>query len=222
MEKVVAGPVDWNKAEQELGLDQKKWRKRTIALRKFICEEDRTVLDIGAGSMYLKQILPAQTRYYPLDYTKRCADTLVYDLNKYEFPDIRVDAAVCAGILGYIKDAEWFFNQLMVCTKKIALSYQGKEGGFEWSLYTTDEVIRMLYARGFMITQWDQELKDEWPLLACFEKVSPQLLGRNYFCMGCGACASTCPVSALCMELDDLGFLKPRIDLHKGCCCGGM
>lgn len=86
MNQVIPGPVDWNIVGKELGLEQTMWRKRTIACRKLIPQDATTVLDIGAGNMYLKNILPDTVKYYPLDYTKRCEDTLTCDLNKKEFP----------------------------------------------------------------------------------------------------------------------------------------
>lgn len=46
------------------------------------------------------------------------------------------------------------------------------------------------------------------------------LLDNGFFCTGCGACASVCPVSAISMEHDDEGFIKARID-HDACVkCG--
>lgn len=106
MEKVISDPVDWNICEQELGLEQFMWRKRTIACSNFISSNDKSVLDVGAGNMYLRNIYSGDVRYYPLDYTKRCDDTIVCDLNKYEFPELYVDVAVCAGIIGYLNDLE--------------------------------------------------------------------------------------------------------------------
>lgn len=215
MNKVVPGPVDWNINEKELGLEQTMWRKRTIACRKLISAEDKMVLDVGAGNMYLKNILPDTVKYYPLDYTKRCEETIVCDLNKKEFPNIKVDVAVCAGIIGYLNDLEWFFDELTKSVNKIVLSYQSRERGFSWSLFTTDEIIRMLSMRGFLLTGWDKELSDDWPLLARFEKVTPQSLMRNYFCTGCGACVNKCPQNAIKLYPDKQGFLKPQIDDNR-------
>lgn len=210
----------WEQVEHVMGTDQKIWRKRTIALRKLIKEEDQSVLDIGAGEMYLKKILPDGVRYYPLDYIRRHEETLVYDLNRKEFPDITADTAVCAGIIEYIEDVPWFFDRLVQCAKTIVLSYRSREGGYDNSVYTSDEIINMLNARGFLLTGWNTALNKEWPLLARFEKASPKLLAQNWFCTGCGACVNKCAAEALILQPDGRGFLKPVLDTQKCTDCG--
>lgn len=42
----------------------------------------------------------------------------------------------------------------------------------------------------------------------------------NYFCTGCGACVSICPVNALILQQDDDGFYKPKIDENACVNCG--
>ena len=39
-------------------------------------------------------------------------------------------------------------------------------------------------------------------------------------CTGCGACANKCPFNAISMELDEKGFLAPKIDTEKCIDCG--
>ena len=56
--KLAEKAVDWGKTEEILGIDQLMWRKRIIALRKLIDDGTQKVLDVGAGAMYLKNILP--------------------------------------------------------------------------------------------------------------------------------------------------------------------
>lgn len=220
MKSVIAGPVDWNINEKTLGLEQFMWRKRTIACCEFISSDDRSVLDVGAGAMYLKNILPDNVQYYPLDYTMRCADTIVCDLNNYEFPDLKVDVAVCAGIIGYLNDLEWFFQKLATCAKKIILSYQSKEGGYDYSLYTTNDIIDFLYKNNYVMTGWNKELSKDWPLLACFERVTPVTLNKNYFCTGCGACVNKCPKECIELVPDEQGFLKPIVNEQDCIDCG--
>ena len=44
-------------------------------------------------------------------------------------------------------------------------------------------------------------------------------LANSYDCIGCGACASTCPVDCIRMVEDKEGFLQPKVDGKKciGC-----
>lgn len=220
MGSVVKGPVDWEVNAKNWGsTDQKDWRKRTIAIRKLLGDDVRSVIDVGAGSMFLGKLLPPNVRYYPLDYEPHCDETLVCDLNAYQFPDVKADAAVLAGILGYLNDVDWLFDTLVECVSVIVLSYQGKEKGFSHSLYTTEEIINKLRQRGFVLTGWDKELEDQWPLIGRFQKAQPQLLAASYFCTGCGVCANSCKAGAVELKPDFQGFLKPQIDAAKcvGC-----
>ncbi|WP_298068264.1 polysaccharide pyruvyl transferase family protein [uncultured Mailhella sp.] len=194
------------------------WRKRTIAVRKLLGDDIQSVIDVGAGSMFLGRLLNPEVRYYPVDYERHCDETLVCDLNAYQFPDIKADAAVLAGILEYLNDIDWLFDTLAERVSMIVLSYKGKEGGFEQSIYSSDELITKLRQRGFILTGWDKEFK-EWPLLARFQKAQPQLLAENYFCTGCGACVNACEAGAIELKPDFQGFLKPQTDTAKcvGC-----
>lgn len=218
--KVTTGPVDWNAGEEILGLEQMMWRKRTIACRKFISMDETSVLDIGARNMYLRNILPDTVEYYPLDYKKRCDDTIICDLNKREFPKIKVDIAVCAGIIEYLNDLEWFFDQVTRCTDKIIITYRGKEKGYNTSLYTSNEIIGMLNRRGFILTDKNNEFEDEWPLIARFEKQSPKSMVNNYNCTGCGACVNACGKNAISFNVNNQGFYKPEINIESCVECG--
>lgn len=40
------------------------------------------------------------------------------------------------------------------------------------------------------------------------------------YCSGCGACYNICPVLAISMQLDDEGFLIPKVDTEKCISCG--
>lgn len=207
------GPVDFQFVEAASeGTDTMMWRRRTIAIRKLLGDNIHSVIDVGAGSMSLGRLLNPEVRYYPVDYERHCDETLVCDLNAYQFPDIKADAAVLAGILEYLNDVDWLFDTLAERVSVIVLSYKASEG------YSSDELITKLRHRGFILTGWDKEFK-EWPLLARFQKAQPQMLAANYFCTGCGACVNSCKAGAIELRPDFQGFLKPQIDAAKciGC-----
>lgn len=62
--------ADWKKNKAVLGLEQLMWRKRIVAMFRFIKEGDKSVMDLGAGNMHLKKILSSDVRYYPVDVEK--------------------------------------------------------------------------------------------------------------------------------------------------------
>jgi pyruvyltransferase len=82
--------------------------------------EPGIVMDIGAGKMELKEFLPEGCKYIPVDFVKRCEDTILCDLNgKKDFPVC--DTAVFSGVLEYIKDIQETLYALK--TKIIIASY---------------------------------------------------------------------------------------------------
>jgi hypothetical protein len=65
------------------------------------------VIEFGAGQRHLEQILPLGCTYTPLDLVDRGPGTIVCDLNRRPFPDLRDRAftvAVFAGVLEYVRD----------------------------------------------------------------------------------------------------------------------
>ena len=193
-------------------------RKRTIAVRKLISDSARSVLDVGMESMFLERLLPSEVQYYHLDFERHRNETMVCDLNAYEFPEVKADTAVLTEILEYLSDVDWLFDALADRVSMIVLSYKGNEKGLERSIYTPDELIEKLRARGFILTGRDETFK-KWSFLARFQKVSPKLLGANESCTGCGAYVNICHTGALRLRTDLQGLLKPRADLEKCVSC---
>ncbi len=81
-----------------------------------------SVVDLGCGKMWLKECLKDNV-YYPVDYTRRDAQTCVADFNKHEYPPTRSDVAFVSGALEYVVDYEWFVRQITQSSTKCILSY---------------------------------------------------------------------------------------------------
>lgn len=60
-----------------------------------------------------------------------------------------------------------------------------------------DEVVDYMKTKGFSITQKNRRLMNIWSLFACFERMTPTKLCKQYHCTGCGACANVCPRNAV-------------------------
>ena len=71
----------------------------------FIPPGTLSVMDLGCGKMWLKEMLPSGYKYYGIDYTDRGKDSYVFDLNKYAFPAFNCDIIFISGCLEYIYDA---------------------------------------------------------------------------------------------------------------------
>ncbi len=88
-------------------------------------EQVKSLADYGAGHKFIKEILPATTVYYPIDFIDRGDNTIVCDFNKREFPNISTELSVCLGVLMYIEPAEDLINHICKHTKqRVIFSYQ--------------------------------------------------------------------------------------------------
>lgn len=205
------------------GLDEQvDWsihEARILEMSEFLEEQDISVIDLLARHMYLHTLLPSGVAYYPVDFVRRCENTIVCDLNQKQFPGVSADVAFLAGVLEYTEDAQWLFNCLAAQVKKVILSYHDRKAfsdvefrrKYGWiNDFSIDEIITALHERGFMLTK--KLLRPSTPSILCFIKATPESLHKNYFCPGCGACANVCPVDALALKPDENGLLLPLVD----------
>lgn len=147
---------------------------------KWIDENMNSVVDYGAGQMYLKTFLSKDVKYYPIDYMKRFDDTIVCDLNKGNFPDLQADVAVLNGVLEFLITAEDLIKH--VCEKTanmIIISYMTVDKfpnitGRRTSGYLSDltelKIIHLLDDGGFRLVKKEADPLDNTDTIYLFEK----------------------------------------------------
>ena len=120
-----------------------------------------SILDLGCGLMWLKELLPGSCKYYPVDFIKRCEHTILCDFNRYEFPDIHVDISFCSGILEYIRDPSWFTGLTARYSAECIISYNTLESlpdkrartKLDWVNHLTqDELIDLFQGHGYRLS----------------------------------------------------------------------
>ncbi|MDR0674306.1 MAG: hypothetical protein LBF93_11805 [Zoogloeaceae bacterium] len=74
-------------------------------------ENDKSLADLGAGGMTLRNYLRDGVVYYPVDYKARTHETIVCDFNKKEFPNVDADVYVLCAMLYYMDDPKWLLAQ---------------------------------------------------------------------------------------------------------------
>lgn len=220
--------MQWIQREQATNFSWNAWLDRDRLMSQWITSDIHSIIDLGAGGMVLKDMLLPSVSYYPVDYIARTDETIVADFNKHEFPKIQADCCFCAGILEYVNDLEWFVDEIsktgckyVLCSYSIRLQNQSIEERREraWvNNLSFEELLQLFYRHGFILTDWNKHYSFS-PLLK-FEKATSVTLTRNYFCTGCGACASSCKFNAISMVENEDGFLKPSIDVTKCNNCG--
>ena len=203
--------AQWSDVQKVLGLDNELFRKRMLVLASFIDDDDKSVIDFGAGTENLRRLLAPDVKYYPVDYEKRSERTILCDINKDDFPAINADVAFMAGFIEYCDDVDSVLTQATKHVRKIILSHKGKEK-FSYSQLYSQDIINILYRNGFVLTNRSYEYPDDWVLLGCFERKSPALIAKNDLCTGCGACRNICPADAISMVLNKDGFYHPAVN----------
>lgn len=102
----------------------KNWKKDEAAWRKYFPNEEpheraelvakmidwrnvKSVLDLGAGSEPMRPLLPEKVEYYPVDYKQLTGNTLVFDFNQKQFPNMNADVVILIGLHGYVDYEAW-------------------------------------------------------------------------------------------------------------------
>lgn len=136
------------------------WKNRISFMANLLKPEDQTLIDMGCGPMWLKEILPSSILYRGLDYTARDSQTLVFDINKGEFPDVRVDVFFCSGILEYVHDLNWLVDRMSAYGNTVILSYTTLElypsiptrQKLGWANhYSRKEIMHIFEKQGFVL-----------------------------------------------------------------------
>lgn len=107
---------------QDIEFFDSRWKERIKQMAVFI-EPNKKVLDLGCGKMWLKEYMPENCIYIPVDYTSRSADCIVADFNKKEFPNVTTDVAFISGCLEYVIDYKWFIRCVSQCSNQVIISY---------------------------------------------------------------------------------------------------
>ncbi len=123
-----------------------------------LIEPGSSVLDIGAGKMELKGFLK-DCKYRPVDFMKRCEETIICDLNgNVELPPC--DVAVFSGVLEYIKNIPHVLGKLNAKTIiasymvfDMNASYDNRRFNGWVNDFTEDEIIKLFSFCGFKLEQ---------------------------------------------------------------------
>lgn len=109
-------------------MDTPPWASRAHALARLI-PFDASVVDAGAGSGYLGQILKGRAAaYYPADVVGR-AGMVTWNIAERPAPrSLRGhDVVVCAGVLEYLADPARALQHLRPCAQTLLVTYNLKE-----------------------------------------------------------------------------------------------
>jgi hypothetical protein len=86
------------------------------------------VIDLGAGTMQLRPLLPEGCAYQPIDLIPYAADTLVMDLNR-DVPVAEADTVVALELLEYMHSVPALLDALGEIAGRLICSYRCHDGG---------------------------------------------------------------------------------------------
>lgn len=98
------------------------WKIRIRSMSELI-ENEKKIMDLGCGKMWLKDYLSDDATYYGCDYVERDDTTIVCDFNKLQFPVNCVDLIFVSGCLEYIENVEWFIGMVSKHCSSLIISY---------------------------------------------------------------------------------------------------
>ena len=139
----------------------KSWSIGSEAISKLIQPESR-VVEFGAGSARLRELLPIGCTYLGTDIVKRTPDMVLCDLNASQLPQLgRFDVAVFSGVLEYVRDVPRVVDYLYGFVDAVIASYAVNVSssnlsrmGRGWvNNYSRDEFIEVFEAGGFEAIQ---------------------------------------------------------------------
>lgn len=85
--------------------------------------EKSTVLDAGAGLMLLRDYIPENSKYIPLDIVPRNRKCLVADLNQQQYPDRKFDTVCALFLFEFLHDLKSFMDWARQNSAKLVFTY---------------------------------------------------------------------------------------------------
>ncbi|RKJ52875.1 hypothetical protein D7Y09_13500 [bacterium 1XD42-1] len=174
-------------SDLDTNIDWDLMRFRVEMFSGWITEDIQSIVDYGAGKMYLQEYLAPEVKYFPVDYIRRNEQTILCDFNQGVFPDIQSDAAVCSGVLEFIYTPEQLLIHVCEHTNKmIILSYLGIDNfsdidGRRASAYVSDlserQIVELMELKGFQLNKKVPDPVNHACMVYMFQSISK--MGQN-------------------------------------------
>lgn len=148
--------------------DSYNWNDHEYFIQKmaeWIDEDDKSVIDIGAGGCVLKRFLKKGTIYIPMDYIARTSEFVKFDFNADSFPDINADVLVLSNCICYVEPGrlnDLLSNAFRHSTRKVIISFNimkpenvhydySKLHGVKSIFFSADEILRSAQENHFKV-----------------------------------------------------------------------
>jgi hypothetical protein len=120
--RIVRRGTDFSRWSNDKSYDT-SWKQRSAQIAAHI-KPKSSVIDFGCGLMSLRDFLPEGCHYQPVDVVARAPETIICNFNQRELPPGKLyDVVVCAGLLEYIYDVDWFIENIVPYGRRFLVSY---------------------------------------------------------------------------------------------------
>jgi hypothetical protein len=150
-------PSKWDRSHEQFMAEARraKWRMRRFTIASAMIPPGSSVLDLGCGSMLLREFLPPGCTYIPADlFADRHPEIIKVDLNKGEFPEGRFDVVVLLTTLGSVTDrlgvlktARERSSQLVVSAVRGRRAFRQLLAEAGWTIVRRDGYTRLKHWR---------------------------------------------------------------------------
>lgn len=163
--------VEWSDAENNAGNlkataeGEYFFARLKIAASMVNWKKYNIVIDLGAANERLKELLPVSADYVPVDYVRYSDETVVCDIDNYQFPDEKYagdnTCIFAVGVIQYCSDWKWFLKKCASFCNCVVLGHDDfarisrEYRRTHWTRYNAlfdHEIIRYMQKLGFALT----------------------------------------------------------------------
>lgn len=165
---------------------------RTVGIKtaaKKLIDDCQSLIDVGCRIRKPAQnLLPADIKYYPVDYKKRGSESAVCNFNSGDFPDIKADVCLCALTAEFVPALPKFLKNLCIAAQKqilmicrpidreISVKYRWEHQFV--TEFTEEFLIKTIEENNFKLQSSEPLAEDSAVILYDFRRTAPLSLEK--------------------------------------------
>lgn len=137
----------WEAKNMALSYSERAHSAVMLAKKYLPLDALQTVLDLGCGACFLKNHLPSETKYIPVDIASPYPETILCDLNIDPLPILQVKTTFMLGVFEYLTDCLRTLSELQSRTDYLILTYDIRKEVKKRANHCTHDQLREILKR---------------------------------------------------------------------------